>query len=358
MRGNSFGEVFTITTSGESHGPSIDAIVDGVPAGISLDVDDIQRDLDRRRPGQNEFTTPRKEADAVQIRSGLYRGETTGAPISLSIPNTNTRSEDYSEIDQKYRPGHADVTYDMKYGRRDPNGGGRSSYRVMSVAVAAGAIAKKITDARFTAFVDQIGPVSASILGTPTSEEIEASPIRCPDKSASKHMQAIISEAAKTGNSIGGCIQFVIDNVEAGLGEPIFNKLDAKLSMVMMLINATMGVEIGSGFRTAQMRGTDYNDAILAKNDQRIATRTNNAGGIQGGISTGMPITGRVAFHPTSSVEAEQETVDSNGKPTTISVKGRHDPCVLPRAVPAVEAMAALVIADFTLLRRLDLAKR
>lgn len=355
MRGNTFGEVFTIATAGESHGVGIAAIIDGVPAGISLAREDIQHDLDRRRPGQNEFTTPRNEADLVKIQSGVFEDKTTGAPISLFIPNTNVRSTDYDQVRDVFRPGHADIAYALKYGNRDPNGGGRSSFRVLSVAVAAGAIAKKITPGiSYTAFVDQIGSIRANIDGTPTTKEIEASPIRCPDISASSQMEDLIQQVQEEGDSIGGCIRFVIDNIDAGLGEPIFNKLHAKLGSAILNINAVVGIEFGDGFALASKKGSEYNDEILNRSWKGITTETNRSGGIQGGISTGMPIVGRVAFHATSSIKKQQRSVNSANEPAIVSTEGRHDPCVLPRAVPAVEAMAALVIADFTQLQKLD----
>lgn len=359
MRGNTFGEVFTVTTAGESHGPEITTIIDGVPSGLTITPEIIQADLDRRRPGQNEYTTPRDEKDQLRITSGVYQNTSTGAPITLSIPNTNTRSEDYAATNHLYRPGHADITYDLKYGLRDPNGGGRSSYRVMVGLVAAGAIAKQfIHPVAITAFVDQIGNIRADVDGTPTTNKIEQSPIRCPDPVASAQMQELILEATEAGDSIGGSIAFVVDGVEAGLGEPIFGKVNSRLGAAMLAINATTGVEFGWGFEAARLKGSEYNDPILEKQPNKVVTATNNSGGTQGGITNGMPITGRVAFHPTASISANQDTVDTCGEPATISIEGRHDPCVLPRAVPAVEAMAALVIADLTMLRRLDKATK
>lgn len=355
MRGNTFGEVLTVTVAGESHGPQITAIVDGVPAGLPLTEADIQRDLDRRRPGQNEFTTPRDESDTVAISSGVYGGETTGTPIALHIPSHNTRSEDYDELRDTYRPGHADSTYDLKYGLRDPDGGGRSSFRVFAGVVAAGAVAKRIIpETKITAYVDQIGPIRAYVDDVPTEEMIEASPLRCPEPDASDDMERYLQRIKTIGDSTGGVVAFIIENAGLGLGEPIFGKLQARLGAALLSINATTGVQFGAGFSAPSLRGSEYNDPILGLENNSIKTTTNNAGGSLGGISTGMPIFGRVAFRPTSSIAKEQSTISRSGAQTTIYVEGRHDPCVVPRAVPAVEAMATLVVADLTLLRRLD----
>ena len=353
---NTFGNLLRLTTSGESHGPEISCVLDGVPSGIPLSTADIQGDLNRRAPGQSKYTTPRKEPDLIEIRSGVYDGQTTGSSISLAVQNTNTKSEDYDDIAQTFRPGHADATLYLKYGLRDPRGGGRSSYRTLVVAVAAGAIAKRMNpNTTYTAFVDQIGPIRASIDGIPTQEEVEASPVRCPDLAASERMEQLISEVATDGDSIGGALSFVIEGAGHSLGEPAFGKLSARLAHAMMSINATKGFEIGLGANVAELRGSQYNDAILEVSQKNgVVTRTNNAGGILGGISTGMPITGRVQFHPTASISIPQDTVDVHGDFQVIITEGRHDPCVLPRAVPAVEAMAALVVADLTLQNRIS----
>ena len=350
MAGSSFGKYFRITNWGESHGPAIGTVVDGCPPRIELAVGDIQTELDRRRPGQSAMTTPRSEADQVQILSGVFRGQTTGTPISLLIPSTNTISQDYDEIENAFRPGHADYTYQAKYGIRNPFGGGRSSARVTAGIVAAGAIAQKFLREQLgitvTSYVKQLGSVVANVNPEDIHRAaVEGNIVRCPDAAAAERMIALIKESAEQKNSVGGIIECIIRNVPPGLGDPIFDKLDADLAKAMLAINATKGFELGSGFACAAMRGSEHNDAYEMK-DGKIVTKTNHAGGILGGISTGMPIVFRVAFKPTASIAQPQQTVTVKGEATVLETKGRHDPSVLPRAVPVVDAMAAITILD------------
>ncbi|MFA4945593.1 MAG: chorismate synthase [Lentisphaeria bacterium] len=350
MAGSSFGRHFRITNWGESHGPAIGTVVDGCPPRLELAAADIQRELDRRRPGQSALTTPRAEPDQVQILSGVFRGRTTGTPISLLIPSTNVISQDYAEIAHAYRPGHADFTYQAKYGIRDPFGGGRSSARVTAGIVAAGAIAQKLLREQagitVTSYVKRLGPILAETdPETVHREMVERSPVRCPDPASAERMMALIRETAARQDSVGGIVECIIRNVPPGLGDPIFDKLDADLAKAMLAINASKGFELGSGFACATMTGSQHNDPFELR-DGRVATRTNHAGGILGGISTGMPIVFRVAFKPTASIGRPQHTLTEDGQPTVLQTKGRHDPSVLPRAVPVVDAMAALVILD------------
>ena len=321
IMGNTFGNLFKITTWGESHGQAIGVVVDGCPAGLSLKLSDIQHELDRRKPGQSKLTTARKEADKVEILSGIFENKTTGTPISLLIRNDDMKSKDYEKIKNLYRPGHADFTYDAKYGFRDYRGGGRASARETATRVAAGAIAKKlIPSLKFK-----------TNLISPDLKTIE--------------------KAKKEGDSVGGLIECVIKNVPAGLGSPVFEKLDARLGQAMLSIPGTKGFEIGSGFKCVEMKGSDNNDEFLMKKG-KVVTKTNNAGGILGGISNGMDIVFRVAFKPTSSIAKKQHTVDNKGKNKTIEIEGRHDPCIAMRAAPIVEAMAALVLADEYLIQK------
>lgn len=352
MAGSTFGKLFRVTNWGESHGPAIGVVVDGCPAGIVLSEEIIQHDLDRRRPGQSEYTTDRTEKDTVQILSGVFRGKTTGTPISLLIKNTDQRSADYKEIEAAYRPSHADLSYDLKYGIRNPFGGGRSSARMTSGTVAAGAIAKLIiphTDV--TAYVTQVKDEKAEITGIVTEQDVELSPVRCPDPEASERMMAVIKQAKANKDSVGGVIQCVITNVTPGLGEPVYDKLEAALGGAILSIPAVKGFEIGSGFSGTRLYGSEHNDAY-SEADGKITTDSNNSGGIQGGISIGTPIVFRVAFKPTATIGKEQKTVTSDGAATTIAAAGRHDPCVLPRAVPIVEAYTACVLADYELRNR------
>lgn len=318
MSGNSFGNLLKITTWGESHGPAVGVVIDGCPAGLKISEKDIQKELDRRKPGQSKYTTARKEEDKIEILSGIFEGKTTGTPISLMIRNKDQKSKDYSQIKNIYRPGHADFVYDVKYGFRDYRGGGRASARETAARVAAYGIAKKI--------MPKIR-INAKLL-SPTPKEIEA--------------------AKKQRDSIGGLIECVIKNVPAGLGSPVFEKLDARLAQAMLSIPGTKGFEIGSGFKSVHMMGSENNDEFISKGK----TKTNNAGGILGGISNGMDIVFRVAFKPTSSIAKRQNTIDSKGKKKAIEIQGRHDPCVALRAVPIVEAMAGLVIADEFLIQK------
>ncbi|NRB65015.1 MAG: chorismate synthase [Saprospiraceae bacterium] len=355
MAGNIFGEIFRITTFGESHGKAIGVILDGCPAGIPVDAHFIQNELDRRRPGQSKIVTQRKESDTVQLLSGVFEGFTTGTPISMVIFNADARSKDYSHIADKFRPSHADFTYHAKYGRRDYRGGGRSSARETAARVAAGAFAKmmlKEIGISVQAYVSQVG-----MLALPYSyqeldlSQTESNPVRCPDIDWAARMEAKIKEVRKAGATIGGIVSAVATGVPAGLGEPAFDKLHADLAKAMLSINACKGFEYGSGFAGVALTGSEHNDVFEQVNDQ-ISTRTNHSGGIQGGISNGMDIYFRVAFKPVATIVSEQESINEAGQPVHVVGKGRHDPCVVPRAVPIVEAMAALVIADHYLRNR------
>lgn len=356
MPGSSFGLLFRVTTAGESHGPANVVIVDGVPAGLALGEDDLIPDLERRRPGQSSIVTQRKEADKPRILSGIYQGFTTGAPIAVLIENTDQRSGDYAEIENKYRPGHADYTFDAKFGRRDPRGGGRSSARETTARVAAGAIAKKLLanqGVRVLAYVTQVGEVRAQIAdpAAVTLAEVEATPVRCPDPEAAARMIALIEEVRAQRDSIGGVAEIVAAGVPAGWGEPVFDKLKADLGKALFSLPAVLGVEYGAGFAVATARGSANNDLFVASQG-KIATLGNNHGGMLGGISSGMPIVLRCAVKPTSSLPREQATVNQSGEATTILTRGRHDPCLLPRFVPMAEAMVAIVLADHFLRQR------
>jgi chorismate synthase len=350
MPGNTFGEAFRVTTAGVSHGPGYLAIVDGCPPGLPLSVADLLPDLRRRRPGQSKLTTQRVEDDVPEIWSGVFEGKTDGTPIGLVFRNADARSQDYGDIADKYRPGHADFTFDAKYGHRDHRGGGRSSARESICRVAAGAIAKKLLvtlGTRVVGYVRQVGDVIAQIddPASVTLEQVEATPVRCPDPTAAERMIALIDAVRKDQDSIGGVCELAATGVPAGWGEPVFDKLKADLAKALMSLPAVMGFEYGSGFAAASMRGSAHNDAFVRKLD-RIGTETNRHGGMLGGISTGEPIVCRVALKPTSSLPRPQRTVTRTGEPTTITVKGRHDPCLLPRFVPMGEAMVALVLVD------------
>lgn len=353
MPGNSFGTVFKITSWGESHGPAIGVVLDGCPAGLKITAPLIQKELDRRRPGQSEITSERLEFDQVQILSGVFEGKSTGAPISLLIENKDQRGRDYGELVSKYRPSHADYVYNAKYGLRDHKGGGRASARETAARVAAGAIAKQILKgAEILAYVKQVHSIKAKVNPDKvTTKKIESNIIRCPDAKAAKKMIGLIEKEKKAGNSVGGIIECVIRNVPIGLGSPLFDKLDARLAHAMMSIPATKGFGIGSGFACVEMKGSQHNDPIR-KEGKKIITTSNNAGGVVGGISNGMDIIFRVAFKPTATIFKKQQTVDEKGRNTTLQMSGRHDPCVLPRAVPIVEAMAALVLADEFLIQK------
>ncbi len=348
MAGSTFGTLFRLSTFGESHGTAIGGVIDGVPSNISLDLEKIQIELDRRKPGQSAIVTQRKETDTVQFLSGIFEGKTTGTPIGFVIPNEDQKSGDYEHLKEAYRPSHADFTFDKKYGIRDYRGGGRSSARETASRVVAGAIAKQILDSlgiEFSTYVDQVGSIRLNDSSFFLMDAIESSPVRCPDLKTAERMEELIREVRKDGDTIGGCVKCMIINVPVGLGEPVFDKLHAELGKAMFSINAVKGVEFGSGFSAVEMRGSEHNDLFNADS----TTKTNFSGGIQGGISNGMPIEFRVAFKPVATLIKTQSTIDSKGEIVELEGKGRHDACVVPRAVPIVEAMAAIVILDFYL---------
>jgi chorismate synthase len=348
MSGNSFGKIFTLTSFGESHGVAIGGVIDGVPANFSIDIAKIQNELDRRRPGQSNLVTQRKESDTVQLLSGIFEGKTTGSPIGFIIHNENQKSADYEHLKDAFRPSHADFAYQQKYGYRDYRGGGRSSARETASRVVAGAIAKQFLDSlgiQFSTYVDQIGPIRFENDSFFENQLIEGNAVRCPDEIMATKMSELILETRKKGDTVGGAIRCVINGVPAGLGEPVFDKLHADLGKAMLSINAVKGFEIGSGFDSIAMNGSEHNDIFSSDG----STKTNHSGGIQGGISNGMPISFRVAFKPVATIMQTQPTIDEVGNETEIEGKGRHDACVVPRAVPIVEAMAAMVILDFYL---------
>jgi len=355
--GSSFGHLFRITTWGESHGGGVGVVIDGCPPRIQLTEADVQHELDRRRPGQSAIVTPRDEADRCRILSGVFEGMTLGTPISILVQNKDARPEAYAEMKSTYRPSHADFTYEAKYGIRNWQGGGRASARETIGRVAAGAVARKIMrtlhpDFELIAYVNHVYDVTAAVdPATVTTEQVEANIVRCPDAAAAKKMVNAIEKARADGDSLGGTIGCVARGVPAGLGEPVFDKLEADLAKAMLSLPASKGFEIGSGFGATRMRGSEHNDAFKIR-DGKVRTETNNSGGVQGGISNGENIFFRVAFKPTSTIAREQKTVTASGKETTLAAQGRHDPCVLPRAVPIVEAMAALVLCDHTLRQR------
>ncbi|MBV1924566.1 MAG: chorismate synthase [Flavobacteriaceae bacterium] len=352
MAGNSFGKLFNLTTFGESHGEAIGGIIDGCPAGLEIDLEAVQLEMQRRKPGQSKIVTQRKEEDDVTFLSGIFEGKTTGTPIGFVIENTNQKSKDYSHIKDIYRPSHADYTFDQKYGHRDYRGGGRSSARETAVRVAAGAIAKQlISNIKINAFVSSVGEI---FIDKPYQDldfsKIESNIIRCPDESSAAKMIAKVEEIKKAGDTIGGTITCVLQNVPVGLGEPVFDKLHAELGKAMLSINAVKGFEYGGGFCSAKMQGSEHNDLF----NEDGSTKSNLSGGIQGGISNGMDIYFRVAFKPVATIIQKQEALDNQGNIVEMQGKGRHDPCVVPRAVPIVEAMAALVIADYWLQNKLS----
>jgi len=358
MAGNSFGQLFRVTTAGESHGPGNVCIIDGVPPGLELSEADLTPDLARRRPGQSKITTQRDEPDHPQILSGVFEGKTTGTSIAILIENQDQRSRDYGDIQHKYRPGHADYTFDAKYGRRDYRGGGRSSARETTVRVAAGAVAKKLIaqahGIQIVGYVTQVGDIHADIPKpeSVTLAEVESNIVRCPDSDAAERMIELIERMRSERDSIGGVAQIVATNVPPGLGEPVFDKLKADLGKAMFSLPAVLGVEYGIGFGCANLRGTENNDAFTTDDAGNITTTTNRHGGMLGGISSGQPIVLRCAVKPTSSLPQDQQTVTTEGEPTTISTKGRHDPCLLPRFIPMAEAMTAIVLADHMLRQR------
>ncbi|XAL99923.1 chorismate synthase [Phycisphaeraceae bacterium D3-23] len=364
MAGSTFGTLFRVTTAGESHGPGNVCIVDGCPAGLPLSIDDLIPDLQRRRPGQSRIVSPRQEDDTPEILSGVFEGKTTGTPIAILIRNQDQRSRDYGDIKDKYRPGHADYTFDAKFGFRDYRGGGRSSARETTVRVAAAAIAKKLLHTvhgiEVVGYVDQVGDLRFAT-DTPeavTLEQVEQNPVRCPDPQLARKMEDLIKQVRKQQDSIGGAATLVAKNVPAGWGEPVFDKLKADLGKAMFSLPAVMGVEYGEGFGVATARGTEHCDTFVpaegaqgprGREAEPITTSTNRHGGMLGGISSGLPIVLRCAVKPTSSIPQDRPTVDTEGNPTTIATKGRHDPCLLPRFVPMGEAMMALVLVDHML---------
>jgi len=345
---NKFGKIFTLTTFGESHGKAIGGIIDGCPANKNIDLSIVQFDLDRRKPGQSKIVTQRKESDKVEFLSGIFEGKTTGTPIGFIIVNKDQKSKDYDHIKNIFRPSHADFVYQKKYGIRDYRGGGRSSARETACRVVAGSIAKQIlNDISFKAFVSRVGDVSiSSDFSKVNFENIEKNPVRCPDLKKAEEMENLIKSVRKEGDTIGGVVSCIIKNVPVGIGEPVFDKLHAELGKAMLSINAVKGFEYGSGFAGVKMKGSEHNDQYEADE----STKTNYSGGIQGGISNGMDIYFNVAFKPVATIMKDQRTIDNKGKETSISGKGRHDPCVVPRAVPIVEAMASLVLLDMILI--------
>ena len=351
--GNIYGKRFRITTFGESHGKAIGVTIDGCPAGLDIDEDFIQQELDRRKPGQSKITTQRKEGDNAEILSGVFEGKSTGTPIAIVIFNEDQKSKDYSHIAEKFRPSHADFTYQQKYGNRDYRGGGRSSARETAARVAAGAIAKlllKQIGVSISAFVSQVGSLRLESSYTELNlSEAENNIVRCPDPAMAERMIQLIDETRKKQDTIGGIVSCVIEGTPIGLGEPVFDKLHAELGKAMLSINAVKGFEYGSGFEGVKMYGSEHND-IFDEEDGKVSTRSNHSGGVQGGISNGQDIYFNVAFKPVATIMKDQESIDASGNKTIVSGKGRHDPCVVPRAVPIVEAMAALVIADYYLL--------
>jgi chorismate synthase len=357
--GSFLGQVFRIATWGESHGGGVGVVIEGCPSRLPLSEADIQPALDRRRPGQSDIVTPRKESDTCRILSGVANGLTTGTPISIMVPNEDQRSEAYSEMETMYRPSHADYTYDAKYGVRSVAGGGRASARETIGRVAAGAVASKILALLYpgleiVAFVTSIHDLDATIdpLAV-TPAEVEANSVRCPDAAAAEKMIALIKQVRSEGDSVGGTIECIIRGAPAGLGDPVFDKLEADLAKAALSLPATKGFEIGSGFAGTRLRGSEHNDAFYMKGGQ-VATVTNRSGGVQGGISNGEPIVFRVAFKPTATISKAQKTVTVSGEAAELKARGRHDPCVLPRAVPMVEAMAALVLCDHALRQRVQ----
>lgn len=351
MAGNTFGKLFTITTFGESHGPAIGAVIDGVRPGMPLTKEDIQIELNRRRPGQSSMTTQRKEADEVEILSGVLDGKTTGTPIGLLIRNTDANPKDYEDLKDVFRPGHADYAYFKKYGIRDWQGGGRASGRETAMRVAAGVIAKKMLaeyGITVTAYTKQVDDIVAKNIDLPA---IESNPVRCPDPEAAMLMVERIKIAKADGDSVGGIIEAIVKNCPAGLGDPIFDKLDARLAAAVMSIGAIKGVEIGDGFHSATMKGSEFND-VSAWKDGALKSKTNHSGGISGGISNGNDIILRTVIRPTCSIAKPQQAATLDGKSTTMEIKGRHDPCICPRAVVVVEAMVALVMVDCLLIQK------
>jgi chorismate synthase len=349
--GSRFGEFLAVSTFGESHGPGVGVVVDGVPPGLALSAEDVQRDLDRRRPGQSAVTTARRESDRAEILSGVFEGRTTGTPIAILVRNEEHRSSDYEQFRDAFRPGHADWTYHAKYGVRDWRGGGRSSGRETAARVAAGAVARAILAGpgiRISGYALEIAGIRAAFVDL---AEVERNPVRSPDPAAAVLMERAIAEAKDAGDSVGGVVEVVADGLPAGLGDPVFDKLEALLAHALMSVGAVRGFEIGDGFAAARLRGSAFNDA-LAVEGGRIRPVTNHAGGVAGGISTGAPLVVRCAIRPPASISRPQHTVNDRGEPVEIAIGGRHDPCIVPRAVPVLEAMVALVLADRLLAQR------
>ncbi len=349
--GNNYGTLFKISTFGESHGPAIGVVIDGCPAGLTIDEAFIKSELDRRKPGQSKITTQRKEDDSFKILSGVFEGKSTGTPIAIVIENQDQRSKDYSHIENTFRPSHADFTYQEKYGIRDHRGGGRSSARETAARVAAGAIAKLLLrklGVEINAYVSQVGTLKAPDYTQLDLRKTEDNIVRCPDPATAEKMITLIDQVRLDRDTIGGVVSCVIKNTPVGLGEPVFDKLHAELGKAMLSINAVKGFEYGSGFAGVELRGSQHNDEFLNEGG-KIRTKTNHSGGVQGGISNGEDIYFKVAFKPVATIMQDQTTVDKEGNEAVVSGKGRHDPCVVPRAVPIVEAMAALVLADFLL---------
>ncbi|WBA40449.1 chorismate synthase [Hymenobacter canadensis] len=353
---NSFGSLFRITTFGESHGPGIGVVIDGCPAGLAVAPEDIQAALDRRRPGQSDLTTPRQEADRVEVQSGIFQGQTTGTPISLYIRNQDQASHDYSHIEHAYRPSHADYTYDQKYGRRDYRGGGRSSARETAARVAAGAVAQQFLNQqgiRVQSYVSQVGAVAVPVGYEQLDLSlIDSNPVRCPHPETAERMAELIRQTRDRHDTVGGLVTGVLTGVPAGLGEPVFDKLHSELGRAMLGINAVKGFEYGSGFAGTLLFGSEHNDAFYTDDAGQVRTRTNHSGGIQGGISNGQDIYFRVAFKPVATILQPQATINDQGEAISLAGRGRHDPCVLPRAVPIVDAMSSLVLADMLLRAR------
>ena len=351
MAGNTFGNIFKVTTFGESHGPALGGVIDGCPPGITLDLKLIENEMQRRKPGQSSIVTQRKEEDTVTFYSGIFEGKTTGTPIGFLIHNKDQKSKDYSHIKKTYRPSHADYVYDKKYGHRDYRGGGRSSARETACRVVAGAIAKQIIkEIKITAFVSSVGEIKVDKnYKSLDFSNIEKNPVRCADPDAAIVMEKYIKEIRKEGDTVGGIVTCVIENCPIGIGEPVFDKLHAELGKSMLSINAVKGFEFGSGFNGTKLKGSEHNDSF----ESNGTTKTNNSGGIQGGISNGMDIYFNVAFKPVATIMKSQKTIDSDNNEVEMSGKGRHDPCVVPRAVPIVEAMSALVILDYILINNI-----
>ena len=352
--GNTFGHLFRVTTFGESHGGGVGVTIDGCPPQLEITAEEIQKELDRRRPGQSKITTPRKEADTCEILSGVFEGKTLGTPIAILVRNKDTRPQDYDEMAQSYRPSHADATYDAKYGIRNWQGGGRSSARETIGRVAAGAIAKKIlatvAKVEIVAYVKRIKDLEAVIdSNTVTLEQVESNIVRCPDAESAERMIELIEQVGRQGDSIGGVVECVARNVPKGLGSPVFDRIEADIAKGVMSLPATKGFEIGSGFAGTLLNGSEHNDEFYTDENGELRTVTNRSGGVQGGISNGENIILRVAFKPTATIRKEQRTVNKEGEEMLLKGKGRHDPCVLPRAVPMVEAMVALVLCDHLL---------